>query len=185
MADLIAEDLLAGRLPQTVGGVTLSTLDLGQVTSIAPYQDADPAVTALLRDAFGLTFPAPGEALGQDEVPGAVRLIWAGARQALLCGAAPPAGLDRHAALVDQTDGHAMVRLTGGGAEAVLARLVPLDLREAAFATDRTARTHLGQMAASVTRAGADGFDIAVPRSMADTLLHDLLRAMAQVASRG
>ena len=89
------------------------------------------------------------------------------------------------AALVDQSDAWAVVRLEGEGAEDVLARLVPVDLRLVSFPMGATARSKIGHMSGSVTRVGEDAFWLMVFRSMAETLVHDLKSAMEAVAARG
>mgnify|MGYP003633526869 CR=1 FL=1 len=92
----------------TLGGVSLSLIDPAPVTSVAPYPgaDPDPALSAL-----GLRFPAPGDVSGQ----GAVRLAWAGREMAFLIGAPAPDGLDKQAALSDQSGGWGWVRLAWRG----------------------------------------------------------------------
>ena len=76
-------------------------------------------------------------------------------------------------------------RSRGDNAVDVLARLVPVDLRDAAMKRGHSIRTQVLHMSASVTKLGTDHFQIMVFRSMAGTLVHDLKRAMAAVASRG
>ncbi len=89
-----------------------------------------------------------------------------------------------HAALTDQSDAWAMVRLEGAAAEDVLARLVPVDLRQSVFKRGHTARTMLQHMAVSITRISGEAFLILAFRSMAGTLVHDLETAMKGVAAR-
>ena len=127
MPDLIAKSPLAGRAALTLAGVTLAEADLGQITSVAPFKGQDRALAKALR-ALGLSFPAPNQVSSKGDV----RLVWTGRDQAFLIGAAPQ-GLDGLAALTDQSDGWAALRLDGPGAGDVLARLYPLDLRVAAF----------------------------------------------------
>jgi sarcosine oxidase subunit gamma len=103
----------------------------------------------------------------------------------ILVGITGDVDLEKHAALTDQSDGWTVVQVQGAGGADVLARLTPLDLRPAVFKRGHTARSDLMHMAASITRTGDDTFMIMVFRSMADTLLHDLQRAMEGVASRG
>lgn len=179
MARLIATPACAGLLPLTAGSITLTETALGTVTLVAPFKGQTEAATAVLA-ADGLRFPAPGETI----VAGRARILWAGQGRALLCGVEPPLALARVAALTDQTDASAVVQIEGDGAEAVLARLVPVDLREARFAQGRTARTMLGHMTASVTRTGPQAFEVMVMRSMAATLVHDLEQAAIGVAAR-
>ena len=97
---------------------------------------------------------------------------------------ARPEGLDGLAAVTDQSDAWIVVRLEGAGAEDVLARLVPIDLRGRAFPQDSAARTLLGHMSVGIVRVPG-GFEIRAFRSMAGTLAHELGRAMRAVAARG
>lgn len=179
MAKLIAKNALAGLVPLTIGTVQLSEVLTGPVTSVAPFKGKDRAVSAALKAAHDVGFPGVNMAVAKGDV----RLIWAGKGRALMLGAMPQ-GLDGLAAITDQTGANALLRIEGAMAEAVLARLVPMDLRRATFKTGHTARTMLGHMTASVTRVGADAFEIMVMRSMATTLVHDLEQAAKGVAAR-
>jgi sarcosine oxidase subunit gamma len=60
-----------------------------------------------------------------------------------------------------------------------------VDLRPQVFKRGHTLRTELKHMMASITRIGAQSFQIMVFRSMARTLVHDLKTAMEAVAARG
>ncbi|APX12353.1 sarcosine oxidase subunit gamma [Tateyamaria omphalii] len=179
MADLIAKTPLDGMDPVTIGTCTVTEVDLGTLTSIAPYANAK--IADVFKDAHGMAWPAPNRATGKD----GARAIWFGLDMALLAGPAPDATLAKHAALTDQSDAWSAATLSGTDAEAVLARLIPLDLSAGQFKRGHTARTQIQHMMGSVTRIGADTFLLMVFRSMAGTLLHDLERAMASVAARG
>jgi heterotetrameric sarcosine oxidase gamma subunit len=153
---------------------------------VAPFRGQQGAVSAALDRALGLGLPGPGEA----RTAGAARAIWFGRGQALVTGADIPEGLlDGLAAVTDQSDGWACLRLEGLGVWEVLARLTPIDLREPAFPPGATVRTLLGHMAASLTRWDADGCDILVFRSMTGTAVHEISTAMhrraARLAARG
>lgn len=113
------------------------------------------------------------------------RLIWFGRETYLLAGALPETDVAKHAAVSDQSDAWACVELSGAGGEAVLARLVPIDLRIAHFAPDATARTLVGHMNAAITRTSGDRMLIMVFRSMASTLVEEIKEAMEAVAARG
>lgn len=177
MAELIARTPCDGLLPRTIGTVTLEETELGTLTSVAPYKGAPDA----LKDAHGMAFPAPNRATGKA----GARAIWFGRDMALLAGPEPAASLAEHAALTDQSDAWACVTLSGQGAEDVLARLVPIDTRAATFKRGHTARTQLQHLGVSLTRLGPDSFLILAFRSMAGTLVHDLVGAMETVAARG
>jgi sarcosine oxidase subunit gamma len=102
----------------------------------------------------------------------------------LLIGPAPDAALADHAALSDQSDAWAVLRLEGPGAEAVMARLTPLDLRAGSFGTWATARSDVAHMVGAVTQAGGDAYQIMVFRSMAASLVHEVTLVMRRVAAR-
>lgn len=180
MVELKAKSACAGLLPLNIGSVMVAEVVAGPMTSLSAFGDASDMAAALLA-AHGVTLPQAG----QSTANGAVRCLWFGRGEVLLIGAAPDAGLVKHAVVVDQSDAWAHVSLNGAGVVDVLARLVPIDLRMPAFAQGQTARTQLGHMNASITRTGVQAFEIMVFRSMAATLVHDLKQAMAAVASRG
>nr|WP_247676919.1 sarcosine oxidase subunit gamma [Leisingera sp. HS039] len=153
----------------------------GAMWTVAPFKGQQEALSKALETAHGMAFPAANRATGKA----GSRAVWFGRDMALLMGLAPDAKLAGHAALTDQSDAWAVVRLEGAGAEDVLARLVPVDLRNQVFKRGHTARTELKHMMASVTRTGPQAFQIMVFRSMAKTLVHDLKTAMEAVAARG
>ena len=167
-----------GLLPKTLGTCTLTETDLGTLTSVAPFKGA--ALSDALKAAHGMTFPAPNRMRFPMDVLGAVF----GRDMALLAGPAPDPALTEMAALTDQSDAWTCVTLSGEDAGAVLSRLVPVNLSPATFKQGHTARTQLGHMNASITRTGADTFLILVFRSMAATLVHDLVTAMESLAAR-
>ncbi len=181
MIDLNPVSPCAGLLPIKIGALRLTEAEAGTITSLSPYKGREDTLSDALKAAHGMAFPAPNRTTGKD----GSRAIWFGLRQALLLGPVPDAALAKHAALTDQSDGWSVVRLSGPGAADVLARLVPLDLRDGHFRNGHTARTDLMHMAASLTRISADSWQIMVFRSFAQTLAHDLKTAMQGVAARG
>jgi heterotetrameric sarcosine oxidase gamma subunit len=180
VVSLIAQSPAAGLLPRTVGGVILTEVDLGPVTLVAPFKGQTAKVNAALKKALGLALPAPGQVTAGK---GGTRAIWVGPGRALVCGAAVP-DLAALAAVVDQSDASAVVRVEGAAVTDVLARLVPIDLRPAAFPEGTTARTLIGHMMASVTRVGPDAIELMVFRSMAGTLVRELTEHAQGVAAR-
>lgn len=178
MARLLARSPAEGLgLPLAVGGVRLSEVALGPVTSIAPFRGREAAVARALG---GAVMPPPG----RTERMGEARLIWAGPGRALLIGREAPEGLSGIAAVVDQGDGIAAVVLEGPGARDVLARLVPLDLGERAFPEGTMARTMLNHMAVTLSRLGPEAWEVMAMRSMAATVVRELREAMEHVAAR-
>lgn len=86
--------------------------------------------------------------------------------------AAPLAG---SAAVVDQSDGRAVLLVAGAEARAVLARLMPLDLHHRAFAPGTAALSHAGHIPALLWQLDdAPTFRLAVPRSYAGSVLEML-----------
>lgn len=179
MPDLIAKSALSGHAPLTRAGTTLAEGQAGPVTSVAPYPGRMPQVDACLAP-LGLSFPAPNTQVAQ----GAARMLWTGREMAFLIGAEAPPALADHAALTDQTDGWALLTLTGPMAEAALMRPVPLDLRLAAFPVGRTTRAPLNHMQAILTRTAPDAFEVMVFRSMARTAWAELAEALEVLEAR-
>lgn len=181
MDKLIAKTPCDGLLPLTVGSVTLSEEDGGSIHSISPLKGKNKVVSGALKAAHGMTYPSANRATGKT----GARAIWFSPSHAMLMGPVPDAALTDHAVVVDQSDAWTVVRLEGAGVEDVLARVVPVDLRSSQFKRGHTARTLLFHMTASITRVGENAFQIMVFRSMAETLIHDLKRAMEGIAARG
>jgi len=181
VAELKALTPCEGLLPLRVGTFTLAEDVPESMTSIAPWRGQVKPLSGALKQAHGMTFPTPNRATGKA----GSRAVWIGQGQAMLIGPRPDAGLSEWAALSDQSDAWAVVRLSGAGTRDVLARLVPVDLRPGVFRRGHTGRTSLMHMMASVTRVGEAAYQIMVFRSMAETLVHELKTAMEGVAARG
>lgn len=181
MTRLAARTPCEGLLPLTVGQMTLTEEAPGRMTTIAPYQGRASKCSAALARAHGVALPAPNRCA---RAAGA-EALWFGRDMALLIGPAPDAALAALAALTDQSDAWAVARLSGPGARDVLARLTPLDLRDAVFGEGHTARSLLGHMAASITRVGPQEWRLMVFRSHARSFVHEVKTAMQGVAARG
>ncbi|MCH2066374.1 MAG: sarcosine oxidase subunit gamma [Shimia sp.] len=181
MVELLAKTPCEGLLPISVGNVSLAEDLPVSLTMLTVHKGRLEACSELLKSAHGMAMPKPNRATGTA----AARAIWFGRDQAMLVGPAPNWSLKNEAAVVDQSDAWAVVKLEGVGAEDVLARLVPVNVRTATFKRGHTARTMLGHMTVSITRVGEQAFQIMAFRSMAKTLVHDLQRAMESVAARG
>ena len=179
MAKLIAKPAAGERLPVSIGPLTLSELTQERITAIAPYPGKTDEVSTAL-EKLGLAFPAPGASRQTAKA----RILWAGRDLAFLIGAAPPAGLGPLAALTDQSDGWAGLALSGPGVEAVLARLVPLDLSLAAFPEGATARTALGHVPILLHCTGVESVALYLFRSMVATAVHELETVMRALLAR-
>ncbi|MBE1293630.1 MAG: sarcosine oxidase subunit gamma [Rhodobacteraceae bacterium] len=181
MVELVAKTPCEGLLPISVGDVSLTEDLPASLTMLTARKGRLEACSEVLKSVHGVAMPKPNRATGTQ----AARAIWFGRDQAMLVGVTPDSSLLNEASVVDQSDAWAVIKLEGDGAEAVLARLVPVDLRAATFKRGHTARTMLGHMTVSITRVGEQAFQIIAFRSMAKTLVHDLQRAMESVAARG
>lgn len=180
MPELIAKAPLEGQAPLALADVTLTPLAMQEIWSIALFPGQTKAAEKVLKP-LGLAFPAPG---GWTEGKGGARLVWTGRAQAFLFGATAPEALAGVAAVTDQSDAWAGFGLTGAGAEAVLARLVPVDLRLAAFPAGSAIRAPLNHMSSVILRTD-EGFEIYCFRSMARTAWHELAEVLHRLAARG
>ena len=131
-----------------------------------------------LRDplsALGFAVPAPLTLTQNDDR----MAVWM-APDELLLMAADGAGADilsgfdgagvRHLA-VDVSDARVVVALSGPRVAEVLAKGVPLDLTEPAFATGTARRTHLGPLGVLVLRTGEADWEVLGFRSAAGYLM--------------
>ncbi len=180
MIELSAETPCAGLLPIEVGGCVLSEIPHAQMTLLSPYKGKEKHLDQVLKDKHGMRFSAPNRSTGKADA----RCVWFGYGQAMLIGPVPDKALREFAAVVDQSDAWAVVRLQGAKAADVLARLTSIDLRASQFKRGHTARTELRHMMVSITHVGADAFQIMAFRSTANTLVHDLNGAMVSLASQ-
>ena len=150
------------RLP-TLTGCTLRALSPARITSIAPY----PGQVEALRARLG-GFPAPGEVVTLQGID----LVWAGRNLTFAFGDDLPDGLGAHCALSDQSDGWCGFVLQGAGAEALLARRLPFDLRN--MASPGSARSVLDHLPVLVLRRASDRFEIWVWRSMVQSFVQQI-----------
>jgi sarcosine oxidase subunit gamma len=181
VVELSANTPCAGLLPIAAEGCKLSEVVPAAMTLLSPYKGKEKLLSAAQKVAHGMAFAAPNRSTGKA----GARCVWFGHGQGMLIGPAPDKSLARYAAVVDQSDGWAVVRLEGVAAVDVLARLTSLDLRDSQFKRGQTARSEMHHMMVSITRVGNQAFDIMAFRSMAKTLVHDLEGAMVSVAAQG
>ncbi len=84
-------------------------------------------------------------------------------------------------AVTDQSDGLFLFAISGPYAREILKRLVPIDLRETAFAPDAVAITHAAHIGVRIWRE-EQNFILACFRSFAPSLHHALVEAEGAVA---
>ena len=179
MLNLTEKSACDGLLPQMIGSVSLMEMSLPVITALGCGAAEKKALSAALKTHHGMALPAAQRATGKASA----RCIWYGAHY-LLIGPAPHSDLAAHAAVVDQSDGFAVITIDGSQSRDVLARLVPIDLAPDAFKRGQSARSLLQHIHISITRISEDGFLILTARSMVGTLVKDLKIAMENVAAR-
>ena len=179
MADitLTAAAPATGPLPVARGGMTLSLVDPGTLTSIAPYRGRVEETSAALRSATGLTL-GPGYATS-----GGAAIQWFGRDIWLLSGIAAPELPG--AAVTDQSDAWVTLELTGPDIDKVMARLVPVDMRDASAPVGTALRTEIHGMMVALACTGPQTVQIMAFRSMAGTLAHPVSDALENVAELG
>jgi len=92
-------------------------------------------------------------------------------------GAGTAAGLLSNiagASVVDQSDGHVLMAISGPSVRRILAKCVAVDLHPDVFAEGHSANMLCCRAAANVARTGPDMFEIIVPRSFAGFVLEEL-----------
>nr|WP_254899148.1 sarcosine oxidase subunit gamma [Thalassococcus arenae] len=177
---MIAVFPLGTALPFEAGRARLEAVDPGRISVLAPYPGRVGVFSDRLQAAHGMAFPQPNRATGKA----GARCLWAGRDQAFLMGPEPDASLSEVGAVTDVTDGWVGVALTGADAEAVLARLVPVDLSAEVFKRGHVLRASLQNLNVLIRRSTADAFEIFAFRSLAGTLVQDVTAAMSGVAMR-
>jgi sarcosine oxidase subunit gamma len=149
-----------------------------------------PAVEAAAESLFKAKPPARPAALFADRAT----LVWSGPGQFLILGAgdgfadplAPYAQAFREAAsLSDQSDGRALIRVSGRHARDTLAKVSSLDLHPAVFPVGAAAATSVDHTNVGLWRApdaadGAPVFDLLVFRSFAPSLWERLAASGAE-----
>ena len=119
---------------------------------------------------IGLSLPP----LGQFVSRGSSRLLWSGPDHWSLVG--PPSEVERvvvacegHALTADQSDGRAIVAVSGPRARVVLAKGVPLDLHPRVFKPGMTAVTEVAGVAVQIWQTDeAPTYELSFPRSFAE-----------------
>ena len=160
-------------------GVVLSEISIGALWQIAPWPGrVGPAGAAAAAAAGAGAAPGPGRMVAGS----AGRLLRVAPLGLWLTGAEalPRPALDPGDGVVTDL-GHArtLIRIDGPAQAALLARLVPLDLRETAFAEGTVATTGLHHVGVTLCRRDA-GVDLYVPRSFARALWDHIAAAARQ-----
>jgi methylglutamate dehydrogenase subunit D len=170
---LTARSAFAGAKAPGGSSVTLDVIDDLMITHISVLKGQTAALLSKMREAYGLELPvSPTMTEGRS-----LSALWAGPGQWLVI--APAEGrsdleqelakaLTGLAAVTDQTDSRAIVRVSGPKAASVLATGLPIDLHPRAFGPNSVAITHAAHIGVVVWRGAADqSFHVACSRSFA------------------
>ncbi|CAO4150167.1 hypothetical protein LPLAFNJD_LOCUS3128 [Methylorubrum aminovorans] len=164
-------------------GIRLMLRDgFGLATLIAADgKEAD--LRAILTERFGLSLPEAGTA----QFEGERGLIWSAPGQWLALTPSPrdlrdlPEALRSVAAVTDQSDSRALVRISGPQARAMLAKGVAVDLHPRAFGPGQAAVTSIAHIGVQLWKRDAGPtYEIAVARSFAGSFWHWLEHAAAE-----
>lgn len=143
------------------------------IASLIASREQGPALGRAIESRLGLSLPARPVAVSSASHT----LVWAGPGQWLLMAVSQAgfaedcASLTAHAAVADQSDGRAVLSLSGAMVRKVLAKGCMVDLHPRVFPVGATAMTSIAYIGVHLWRSqdGPDGavYEIMVPRSMA------------------
>jgi sarcosine oxidase subunit gamma len=156
--------------------ITLTEPAPRAIVGIGAYRDRAPLLAAL-RTAFGLAAPTTPSFVASAGItlgclaPG--RYLATASRNTALF-ARLTATLSTLAALTDQSNLWHHFSLSGPAAAEALTRLVPIDLAEESFPVGALSLTRAGHLNVRLWHLSAGTYELAVSRSYADDLRHDL-----------
>ena len=163
------------------GGVTVSDRDRLGLAALVTLKGQRVTVAERLAGAYGIAVPDGPTRVAVDDVavigtgPGKWLAVRQGAANSFAADLA--ALLEAAAAVADQTDGYAVLRLQGPALRQVLAKGVAIDLHDLAFPINHAAVTAIAHIGVILWRLGDAGdgnpvFEIALFRSMAGSFVH-------------
>lgn len=180
---------LRGAAVHQPGIVLLEVRDFSLVLILA-WRGQGPATAKAAKALFGVEAPSKPRAVAGRSAT----LIWSGADQfyALFAnaeGQSPVEALRESfagkASLSDQSDGRALIQISGPSARKMLAKLSSLDFDDAIFPVGAAAATSIDHTGVNLWRDAnaADGlpvFNVLVFTSFADSIWHSILDASAE-----
>jgi sarcosine oxidase subunit gamma len=156
--------------------VSISAALPRSIAGIGAFRDQS-GLRAALQAEFGISLPDVAGFVQAGPVTfsciGPARYIATAAREAGL-PARLAIVLQDLAAVTDQSDLWEIFGVSGGDVREMLARVVPVDLRPEKFAVGGVVLTRAGHIDVRVWRIGDLNYEIAVARSYAADLLHEL-----------
>ncbi len=79
------------------------------------------------------------------------------------------------AAIVDQSDGRALLRISGPSVRRILAKCTAVDLHADVFGLDQSTNAMCCHVAVNLARTGSDAFEIVAPRSFCGSLFEEIM----------
>lgn len=164
-------------------GLTLAVREPTTMVSLAALDGQSEKVQSVTQSIYGLSLPHRPVRVGGTDVS----FLWFGPDRWMAVGERDGGrdveeNLKRHlhgiAAVVDHSDGRAVLRLSGARARDVLAKGVPLDLHPRVFKPNDVAITHASHIGVLLWQVDdAPTYDIAIPRSSTHSFFDWLLEA--------
>jgi methylglutamate dehydrogenase subunit D len=183
---LAAQSAFTDWKPVKTVNLSIDVRDDLTIASFAASKGKAEDLKAAIRTAYGAELPTTPERI---EAKG-IAFIWYGPDQ-WLAVAERERGRDLEtelkkmtvglAAVVDQSDGRAVIHISGPRARDVLAKGLPIDLHPRAFKANGVAISHASHIGVILWQTGAEPtYEIAMFRSFADSFTHWLLDAAAE-----
>ena len=167
-------------------GVTAHEITGASLVSITVQRGQVPALVAKARELLGLELPMAPRRVGN----GRIEITWAGPGRWTVMRAEGTvgqlaselgSGLAGLATVVDLSHAQAVLRVSGPKIREVLAKGFAIDLHPRVFEAGQTAMTTVSHIAVQITRTAPEAaFEIAVPRSLAESLWHWLDASAAE-----
>jgi heterotetrameric sarcosine oxidase gamma subunit len=168
---------LPGRFGRQDGdpGVRVEVHGALSICTIQPFRGRRAACAAALKNAIEFDLPATGRSNGK----GRDMLAWSGPDMFVAISADPTLAerlrkaLGGNAAIVDQSDGKVLFRVSGRDARALLEKGVTVDLHPRAFAAGHVALTLLSHLSAQIIQCDdAPTYEIVLSRAFAADFWH-------------
>jgi heterotetrameric sarcosine oxidase gamma subunit len=191
---LAAQSAFTDWKPVKTPHLSIEVRDDLTIASFAAGKGKADDLKAAIRAAYGVELPTTPERIVAKDVA----FIWYGPDQWLAvaergAGSGPGSVSGRDleielkkvatglAAVVDQSDGRAVIRISGARARDVLAKGLPIDLHPRAFKANGVAITHASHIGVILWQLGAEPtYEIAMFRSFADSFTHWLKDSAAE-----
>lgn len=172
----------------TNGDTQLSEVVGKALVSISIPQGGEETLAEKTKTGFGINVPKIGKSSVTND--GKMRLIGLQSDQLFALFEHPgnrpvdviAAKLGDVGYYTDQSDGWAMLRLSGSLASDAMARICPLDLHNDAFAIGDAARTAMEHLNTLILREGEDSFLLLSASSSAGSFLHAVETSLKNVA---